>query len=256
METHKKSYSKEELKKRVAKKRRRKAIFICLFLLAVLITVCFNIPYFNIQAIDISKNNILTESEVSWLNQKYLGHNIFTTSKDNIINDLKTQPYIKNAVISKKFPNKLAITLEQKQGKFFVEHEKKYYIFDEELNLLEVKDDVSDLNLITLMGIDVNSMNVGEKVNGYDKSSKVLNEISGLIDDNLTDIVVSSINIEDISNIKIYCGKLEVKIGTGDELKDKLNKAFNVILKDKALLENNGYIDVSFKGNPVVYRQD
>ncbi|MDM8312468.1 FtsQ-type POTRA domain-containing protein [Clostridium cadaveris] len=256
METHKKSYSKEELKKRVAKKRRRKAIFICLFLLAVLVTVCFNIPYFNIQTIDISKNNILTESEVSWLNQKYLGQNIFTASKEGIRNDLKAQPYIKNAVISKKFPNKLVITLEQTQGKFFVEHEKKYYIFDEELNLLEVKDDISDLNLVSLIGIDINSVNVGEKVNGYEKIDKILNEISNLIDDNLTDIVISSVNVEDISNIKIYCGKLEVKIGTGDELKDKLNKAFNIILQDKALLENNGYIDVSFKGNPVVYRQD
>ncbi|MCI6277010.1 MAG: FtsQ-type POTRA domain-containing protein [Clostridium sp.] len=256
METHKKSYSKEELKKRVEKKRRRKAVVICLFLIAVFVTVCFNIPYFNIQAIDISKNYILTESEVDGLNQKYLGHNIFTTSKEEILKDLKTHPYIKDAVISKKLPNKITITLEQKQGKFFVENEKKYYIFDEELNLLEVKDDISDLNLVALIGIDVNSINVGEKVKDSDKFSKFLNEMSGLIDDNLTDIPISSINIEDSSNIKIYCENLEVKVGIGDDLKDKLNKAFNVILQDKTLLENNGYIDVSFKGNPVVYRQD
>lgn len=256
METHKKSYSKEELKKRVAKKRRRKAVIICLFFIAVFVTICFNIPYFNIQAIDISKNYILTESEVQWLNQKYLGQNIFTASKEDIINDLKTQPYVKDAVISKKLPNKISITLEQKQGKFFAEKEKKYYIFDEELNLLEVKDDISDLNLVSLVGMDVNSVNVGEKVKVSDKFTRFLNEISGLIEDNLTDIPISSINIEDSSNIKIYCENLEVKLGIGDDLKDKLNKAFNVILQDKTLLKNNGYIDVSFKGNPVVYRQD
>lgn len=256
METHKKMYSKEELKKRLAKKRRRKSAIICLFLLAVFITVCFNIPYFSIQSIDINKSDILTESEVDWLNQKYLGHNIFTTLKKDIINDLKIQPYVKSATISRKLPNRIAINLEQKEGKFFVEYEKKYYIFDSELTLLEIKDDISDLNLPSLIGIDATSVKLGEKVSNYEKISGFLNEISNLIDDNLTDIVVSSINVEDISNIKVYCGNLEVKVGTDDELKDKLNKAFNIILNDKTLLENNGYIDVSFKGNPVVYRQN
>jgi cell division protein FtsQ len=43
-----------------------------------------------------------------------------------------------------------------------------------------------------------------------------------------------------------------IKLGSADDMKNKLNKALNIIEQEK-LSAAKGYVDVRFDGNPVFY---
>lgn len=60
--------------------------------------------------------------------------------------------------------------------------------------------------------------------------------------------------MQDLNNIQFYYKNILIKLGNSDELNNKLNKAFNIILqKEEVKSAKKGYVDVSFNGNPVVF---
>ena len=69
-------------------------------------------------------------------------------------------------------------------------------------------------------------------------------------------IKITMIELNNFIDIKIHCNNnVYIKIGTDDNMAEKLSKAFS-ILKDKQFKNMKGYIDVSFDGNPVIYKQN
>ncbi len=254
MKNTKKKYSKAELKKRVTKRKARKAMIIMFFILAVMITAALKVSYFNLEFINIGKNQLLTEDEIFKYISVNKGDNIFLVNKKQVIDEIKKHPYIKDAKVTRVLPNKLNIDIEERKGAFISSYENKRYILDETLNILQLAEENKDYELIELRGLNFKDINPGDKAKGYEGVEKFVLDINELMMRNLTDIKVTAINLEQKNNIRLYVGDFEIKIGNEEEIKDKLNKAFNIMLQDSTLGKSKGYIDVSFKGNPVVHR--
>ena len=65
---------------------------------------------------------------------------------------------------------------------------------------------------------------------------------SDLIHRNKSDAVITSIDLENDADIKVFFRKIMVKVGSLNDMENKLNKAINIITQ-KNLGELKGYID-------------
>ena len=63
------------------------------------------------------------------------------------------------------------------------------------------------------------------------------------------------VDVSNVLDIKVYSGKMCIKFGTTEDLKNKFNKAINIISQPE-YKDAKGYVDVSFKGNPVVFIEE
>ena len=64
-------------------------------------------------------------------------------------------------------------------------------------------------------------------------------------------ISINRIDFTDTLNIQLEINKLIIKLGDEENLEDKLNKVINILIEEADYVNLEGYIDVSFDGNPV-----
>ncbi|KHD38269.1 cell division protein DivIB [Clostridium acetobutylicum] len=232
------------------KKRRRKRITIFLFLLiCILVTLCLKLPYFNIKYINVEGNKIIKSDNIIENSKLKKGNNIFYLNlnkyKDNIMQD----PYIKNVSIRQKLPNTIDIIVKERQAVFYINSGENYFIIDKNGVLLEIRKNISGMNLIKLDGVTLKNGKIGTEIPCDSRRLELINQITSVSikDKNLK---ITDVDMSHILSLKVYFKNMCVVIGTPDDIYNKLNEAVNVIISQK-LIDKKGYVDVSFKGNPV-----
>ena len=112
------------------------------------------------------------------------------------------------------------------------------------------------MNLVNLIGFNYEKCEVGTLIASEDvRKINIANEITNLINDyrkTNRNSKINKVDVSDVVDLKIFSGEMCIKLGTSQELKSKFNKAINIILKPEYKI-TKGYVDVSFKGNPVVF---
>lgn len=247
--------SKNELiEKRRKKIRIKRYITIIVILIAVVVTLCLKLSYFNIKDIKVLNNRNIGSEEIKKLSQINLGENIFYLNLRKSRTAILSNPYILKADIKRKLPNKINIYVEERTAVFYVKQNEKYLVIDEKGIVLEEKNSINGMKLIKLEGFEGKNYKVGEVLDNSDvRKLKIINDITKLIKSLKDGILEPSIvDIKDLTDIKLYYGNIMVKIGTSDELQEKINKAINILVDNK-LIDKKGYIDVSFKGSPVFF---
>lgn len=250
----KKSYSKSVLHKRKKRRKVKKMIALTVFMIGVLVTVCLKASFFDIKNIKIINNKIVSEEEIKNSIELQDGSNIFYFNNKLLIYSIKKNPYIREAKISRKLPSTLVISVEEREAFFYGKKENDYYIFDNEGKVLDIRKSIESFNLIEVKGINFEGVNTGDKIKvSNERAFDFIKEFSNLININESSVKFSSLDITNFLDIKVYSSNMELRIGREDEVKDKLNKAINILEQKKELQQAKGYIDVSFKGNPVVH---
>lgn len=247
--------SKNELiEKRRKKIRIKRYITIIVILIAVVVTLCLKLSYFNIKDIKVLNNRNIGSEEIKKLSQINLGENIFYLNLRKSRTAILSNPYILKADIKRKLPNKINIYVEERTAVFYVKQNEKYLVIDEKGIVLEEKNSINGMKLIKLEGFEGKNYKVGEVLDNSDvRKLKIINDITKLIKSLKYGIPEPSIvDIKDLTDIKLYYGNIMIKIGTSDELQEKINKAINILVDNK-LIDKKGYIDVSFKGSPVFF---
>lgn len=247
--------SKNELiEKRRKKIRIKRYITIIVILIAIVVTLCLKLSYFNIKDIKVLNNRNIGSEEIKKLSQINLGENIFYLNLRKSRTAILSNPYILKADIKRKLPNKINIYVEERTAVFYVKQNEKYLVIDEKGIVLEEKNSINGMKLIKLEGFEGKNYKVGEVLDNSDvRKLKIINDITKLIKSLKDGIPEPSIvDIKDLTDIKLYYGNIMIKIGTSDELQEKINKAINILVDNK-LIDKKGYIDVSFKGSPVFF---
>ncbi|SUY47225.1 cell division protein FtsQ [Clostridium putrefaciens] len=252
---------KKQRKSFVIKRKKRKAlkrnIIIFIFLIIILITLSLKLKVFGIENIIVKGNNIISSEEIIRMSTLEKGKNIFYINSKNIIKKTHDNPYIKNVKISRKLPNTIILSVEERSAFFYGENNNKYFIIDKESKLLQIKDEIANMNLIYVEGLDYNNAKVGnEMLPKEDRKSKILQQFSFLIENNISGIDITSLDIKDVLFIKVYHNNMCIIIGTSDGIEEKLNKAINIICSKPKLSQSKGYINVSFKGHPVIFVEE
>lgn len=243
--------------KRRRKKALRRNIITLIFLIAILITLSLKLKVFGIENIIVKGNKMISSEEIIRMSTLEKGKNIFYINTKSIIRKIHDNPYIKNVKISRKLPNTIILSVEERSAFFYGESNNKYFIIDRDSNLLQVKDEITNMNLIYIEGLNYNNAKVGEEIlPKEDRKNKILGDFSFLIENNTSGIDITSLDIKDILFIKVYHNNMCIIIGTSDDIEGKLNKAINIICSKPELSQSKGYINVSFKGNPVIFVEE
>ncbi|MBZ9688043.1 FtsQ-type POTRA domain-containing protein [Clostridium estertheticum] len=246
------------LYKRKHKKRVKRLTLLSMIMVSTLITLCFKLPYFNIKTIEILGNSNASKAEINDAAKITLGSNIFNVSFNDSKKRIIQNPYILGVKFKKVLPNKIVIEIEERVAVFYGKVNNIYYILDNKGILLEKRSDIKNKSLVNLIGFKYEQSKVGGLVYSEDNRKIIIaNEITNIITEyrkTNSAIVITMVDVSDVLDVKVFSGEMCIKFGTSDDLKNKFNKAINIIsqLEYKGA---KGYVDVSSKSNPVVFIQ-
>ncbi|MBU5314733.1 FtsQ-type POTRA domain-containing protein [Clostridium bornimense] len=247
---------KERQRKR---KKRFRNIIILIVLVIILINLVYKIPYFDIKHIKVQNNNIVSTEEIYAIGEKVKGENIFYTKLDSIQKEIKKNTYVDSVEIERKLPSTIIVKVNEKKPFFYINNEKKYYVFSEDAKLIDIKDSMADLEVPEVVGLELGDIKLGESI-VFNKDNKrkvkyisdLFLNISNPIDDSFDKKNISLIEIPEFFNCSFKYKNLTIKLGKDEEILDKLNKAFQII-KEKEYQDSIGYIDVSYYKLPAVH---
>lgn len=240
----------EYIERRRKKKLKKKITIISIFVLAIFIFILLKAPAFNIKHIEVKNNNIVPSEQVLNLNS-VLNTNIFLLNTNNVKEEVLLNPYIKGVKVQRKFPDKLEITVDERTVTFGLEDGEGAYVLNEELVIMEKRPSLNELNIPKVTGLNIENRFLGESITTDNRKLTFLKDIGAILNSEES-MNINEIDITDINNIYLYSNGTKIIIGNDSDIDTKLTKAFNII-KSPELNFVNGYIDVSFSGNPVVH---
>lgn len=241
----------ELIKRRRRKMAIRRTVVLTILLVSIITILCLKLEYFNIKNVKVTNNKVVSGEEIINLSQINMGTNIFYTDIKKIQTNVLNNPYILKADVKRRLPNTINIIVKEREAVFYADALDKFFIIDKNGVVLEERKDILGMILTKLEGFNLDNAEVG-KVIASDSSRKIENIglITELISINSSGINITSVDLTDDLNIKIYCGDMLVKVG-GSSLKERLNLALNIMI-DNNLKGKKGYIDVSSERNPVL----
>lgn len=244
------------LYRRKNRKKVRYLILLVIIMISTLITLCIKLPYFNITKIAILGNSNASKSQINEIVKGHLGKNIISANFDNSKQQIMKNPYILDVTFKKVLPKKIVIKIQEKVAVFYGKMNNFYYILDNKGVVLEKSSNIKEMKLVKLTGFSYEKYKVGNLVAPEsDRRIGILKELTGIIDDYRKSNSSSDITMVDVSNVldvKVYSGEMCIKFGTTLDLKNKFNKAINIITQLK-YEGKKGYVDVSSSENPVVF---
>lgn len=202
-------------------------------------------PIFNINEIEIINNvQISTETVIS-LSKLEEGQNLFRFSSNKIEKDIKTNPYIESVDVKRKIPNKVQITIKERERDYNVEFLNGYAYINSQGYILEISD--QKLELPVIQGIETQQEEIveGNRLNTNDLGKlETVIKIMNICKTYELDKKVSTINIEDKSNYILYIEEEKKTIYLGDE-NNLSNKMLYIptVLEENKGKEGNIYID-------------
>lgn len=231
----------------------KKVSIISIFMIAIFLFILIKASIFNISKIEV-KNNVIVPKEDIVNYNSILGNNIFLVNINDIKDKVLMNPYIKSVKIKRKFPDCLVITIEERKATFALNEDNKFYILNEDLYIMEEKNNLGGLVLPQVVGFTLDSKFVGEHAIENTSMQEALKEIGDILNKEKK-IKISFIDISDIRNITLIKDELKIFLGNSENLQEKMNKVFR-ILNSKEGKFSKGYIDVSFNEKPVIYNEE
>lgn len=211
--------------------------------------------FFIVKKVSILGNPVMSGEDVQKKTDNIIGQNIFFINKNTIINEVKKDPYVGSVEITRRYPNQVNINISEKQAQFYIQKDSMKYILDDDGILLEKTDNVDNRSLIEISGVDLKNIEVGSRISDDNRTLKLLEIFSQIIIKNPTSYAINYINLSDLTNIKVYIGKVEGRLGNDENIPDKMNKLLHIIgSPDVGIVK--GYVDVGFNGAPVYYKEE
>lgn len=236
-------------KKRKAVKRFALAIFI---IIVAMIIFAYKSSIFNIKGISVEGIVTLNKDELEESLSTFKGKNIFTVNYNEIKDEVKKNPYVSDVVVKKKGINALNIIIKENKIAFYIEEGDTKKIVNNNLTLVEKVSSVEGRNLVKLIGVKDNGKDIGETIVENKHLNKILSDFYPIIENMPPEHKIESLNVEDITNIKINIKDVKVFLGNTDKLVEKMNLVLNAI--DQGVI-TKGYIDLSFDGPPVIKQE-
>lgn len=226
---------------------------IVLFIVGTIFAIKSN--FFIIKKVSILGNPVMSGEDVKNSTENLIGQNILFINKQNIISNAKKNPYVENVEISKSYPKQVNIKISEKEGIYYVEKDGYKYVLDSDGNFLEKTDSVENRSLVNVRGIDLKDVALGQKMIDDSRVLDFLDIFYQIIKINPTNYKIDYVDISDFTNIKVYVGKVEGRLGNDENIPDKMNKLLHIIQNpDIGIVK--GYVDVGFNGAPVYYKEE
>lgn len=226
-------------------------IFIIILLLAGLAAFLTNSPMFDVTEVQVTGNNKIESELFSGEADALKGQNIFLFDMDMLHSILSKQPYFSSIESKRTLPGKVDIEITEKKAEIYYLKDGVAYLLERNSTLLEIGGNQVQGMTILIDSEEIPSL--GERLYSEDSKKGIfLKEFRYLQERNISDTLIETVDLTDMSRIRTYYRDIEIILGYDDSLKDKLNKAINII-EGGSLQEKKGYIDLSYPEKPVVF---
>lgn len=221
--------------KKEKKKKRLKLIIKCtsiIILMIIISIIAFTSPIFNIKNIEVIGNNQVPQDTIISLSKISTGENIFKFSKTDVQKSIKENPYVENIEVSRKFPNKVQIKIQEREKRFSMAFLNRYAYIDTQGYILEISENSLDLPII--QGLSTNEENIiaGNRLENEDlqKLENIIQIQEVCISNNLED-KVKTIDISEKNEYSIYLEeeKKIVHLGDATNLTNKMLYVLSIL---------------------------
>lgn len=172
-----------------------------------------------------------------------VGRDFLFLNKDKVRQNIEEKlPFAKVSNISKKFPDKLVLSINKANSFAAFRWDKNFVITDPFLKILEIKDNIEpNINLIE--GVEIFEPKPGFKIKIKENEKKLLTEnLLHLMKDNSLNCSFK-IDISHAENINlVYEDRIFIKFGSSKDLERKI-KVLREILNNKVKSKEKGNLD-------------
>jgi cell division protein FtsQ len=241
----------EKINRRKRRKRRRRIIFLIILLLIGLAAFLTNSPMFDVTEVQVSGNAKISSDLIAGEVDSLKGQNIFLFDMDMLMGILSKQPYFSSIETKRTLPGKIEIDIVEKKAEIYYLKDGVAYLLERNSTLLEIGGNPVQGMTTLIDSTDIPAL--GERLYSEDSKKGIfLKEFRYLQERNISDTHIETIDLTDMARIRTFYKEIEIILGYDDSLKDKLNKAINII-EGGSLQEEKGYIDLSYPEKPVVF---
>jgi len=212
----------------------------------------FSSNFCNIKEVIIQGNDCLSEEEIFFNSGIKLDENIFKFDLKKSINSLKQVPRIKEVEIKRVIPNKIIISLTERESAAIVYIGEEYFYCNKEGIVLSKIDRLEEgFPLPLLLGLEINEIKIGETIDKpeFRTALESINSAEVILPRKFCRVEISSLDDFMICNkddtLKLRVNKSEVIINKENLLREALEK----IEREKLLVD---YIDIRFKDSLVI----
>ena len=214
-------------------------------------------PLFNIKDVTVTGNNKLSGEEIISLSEIRTEENIFKTSKNDIKNKIKTNPYVENVKIRRKLPDKVEIIVVERVATYMLPFANSYVYINNQGYMLEITSQKANLPIITGFSTAEENLHEGERLVSKDlvKRGEVLQIIESANANGIQELITKI----DISNRQDYTIMLEkekklVHMGDVSNLSTKMSY-INKIIQDEAGIEGEIFVNTDLTNKGAVFRE-
>lgn len=214
-------------------------------------------PLFNIKDVAVTGNNKLSREEIISLSEIRTEENIFKTSKNDIKNKIKTNPYVENVKIRRKLPDKVEIIVVERVATYMLPFANSYVYINNQGYMLEITSQKANLPIITGFSTPEENLHEGERLLSEDLVK--LGEVLQIIESANANGIQELITKIDISNRQDYTIMLEkekklVHMGDVSNLSTKMSY-INKIIQDEAGIEGEIFVNTDLTNKGAVFRE-
>ena len=238
------------------KKKKIKKLLKLLILIAIIIGgICFVLksPIFNITNIEVKGNSKIATETIQSLSQIQEGQNIFKFNKKQIIQNIKSNAYIETATIQRNIPNKIEITIEEREASYNVEFLNGYAYINNQGYILEISEQKLEKPIIRGISTEQEQIVEGNRLNDndLDKLETVI-QIMNISKNYELDQKISSIDITNKNDyiIEMETEKKTIHLGNNNNLNNKMLYVPAILSENKdkeGTIYLNGDINSDFK---------
>lgn len=231
-------------------RRKRKYAFLqSLFFMVIIILALFFLlqsPFFNISSMSVKGNKLLATQDVIKLTGINPGTNIFKANLSNAEQRIKINPLVKKVSINREFPNKVVISINERQPVGLVPEKNRFIEVDSEGVYLAAAEYLSNNDLPIITGDNAIKGRPGDKV-ATDKIMAAISYIVAIPSD--VKDTVAEIHVQNMNQIIIYTlDRFQVRLGGTDKIEEKA-VLYQALIKQTGG-EKIDYIDIADVDHP------
>lgn len=228
-------------------KRGKFAIYAFILLVILFIYICISSSIFELKQIDVDGNSKITKSDIIKIGDIETGKNIFKYNLNDVEKKLLVNPYIKYVKVSRKFPDKLVITIKENSEYAIIKEGASYIYIGENGLVLSEQKDIKNKNIPLVSGIEIKNKKLNTKIKiNSDKSNDIILAIDTLKKNNMS---------RKIESIKINKNKMYMKtddntnivLKIDEDIEYNINRLKAILVDLKSNNKKGGNIDLTSK---------
>ncbi|NLT19428.1 MAG: FtsQ-type POTRA domain-containing protein [Syntrophomonadaceae bacterium] len=215
--------------------------------------------FFNIEKVEVVGLNLVSREEVINLASITIGGNIFKLNEESVIRAVKTHPMIKKATLSRHLPRTVEIMIEERKIWALIPYNDIVLCVAEDGICIDKSTHFEASYPIITADEMPARVNLGQPV--YPAAVSLAKKIWDSLSEN-DQVQISEFHYENKSKeMIIYTVKgTEIRFGNADRFQEKVGQISQTFAIEADFAENGmealEYIDLRFKGQPVVKTRD